>query len=341
MDSILNCFGNIIGTSEGTPSTSGIYITDLEALSTVQGLIDAGEATLVQEELEKARRIAILRLNSDLSTLLLQFTKPRLPFSGKIGSSRYIKKGVDTGKSGVRLVCAPLKNATLTIKGISTFFTQAGALKVYVANNYDDVVHEYHCLTSENKVKINMIEPALSLPLFAPSTDYVEYHVYHENDFAYLDNSLSGCCGGKKFNFCYPPRFKQWGLESYLLAGGFNENIRSTVNSGKGLILEVDIKCDLSTIICADEIDYMSNPVAQAMAQAIMYKAGSVVIWNILRNTKLNRVLMTAGEDARDAASYYERKYNDIIKFIVKNMPIQHDCLCEQGFTQPWIGRIG
>jgi len=212
-----------------------------------------------------------------------------------------------------------------------------------IANNYDDNILEYDVLTTANKVRRNLLTVP-ELPLFRPEVDNVEYYIYHENDFPFMDNRLS-CSSCRKFYFnAAYPRFKNYGYDSYLMVGGYNGDPTakdSASNSGKGLLPEININCKVDNVICDDEIDYVNNPMAQSMAQAVMYKAGSVVVWNIIRNSNLNRVLMGDMETFRDAASYYERKYRDVTNFLSKNMPINHDCICEHGFTPAWIGRIG
>jgi hypothetical protein len=344
MEDILDCFGDIVGLKSGGTSDSGIYITDLEAISTIDGLVEADEAADVDEVLENARRIAILALNSDLTALMLRYAKPRNPFVGKVGSSRYVRRGEYTGNSGIRIVCAPIRHAQMTVTAINTLFSQTGGLKVYIANNYDNNILEYDVLTLANKVKRNVLTIAPDLPLYRPEVDYVEYYIYHANDFPFLDNRVT-CSTCRKFYFnAAHPKFKNYGFESYLMVGGYNGDPTASdaaSNTMKGLMPEVKINCKIDNVICDDEIDYVNNPIAHSMAKAVMYKAGSVVVWNLIRNTKLNRVLMGDIDSFRDAASYYERMYKDIVTFLSKNMPVNHDCICEHGFSAAWIGKIG
>ena len=344
MEDILDCFGDIVGLKSGGTSDSGIYITDLEAISTIDGLVEADEAADVDEVLENARRIAILALNSDLTALMLRYAKPRNPFVGKVGSSRYVRRGEYTGNSGIRIVCAPIRHAQMTVTAINTLFSQTGGLKVYIANNYDNNILEYDVLTLANKVKRNVLTIAPDLPLYRPEVDYVEYYIYHATDFPFLDNRVT-CSTCRKFYFnAAHPKFKNYGFESYLMVGWYNGDPTASdaaSNTMKGLMPEVKINCKIDNVICDDEIDYVNNPIAQSMAKAVMYKAGSVVVWNLIRNTKLNRVLMGDIDSFRDAASYYERMYKDIVTFLSKNMPVNHDCICEHGFSAAWIGKIG
>ena len=345
MDSILECFGDIVGLKPGDISDSGIYITDLEAISTIYGgLVESGEAVDVDEVLENARRVAILQLNSDLTTLMLRYSKPRKNFTGKVGSSKYIRRGNDTGTSGIRIVCAPIRNAQMSITAINTLFSQAGAINVNLANNYNDTVLTYNVNTTANRVRRNALVAPPELPLFMPEVDNVEYYLYHDNSLPFLDNRIT-CSSCRKFYFnAAAPKFKAHGFESYLMVGGYNGDPTTkdtAVNSGKGLLPEINIKCQIDNVICDEEIDYVYNPMAQAMAQAVMFKAGSVVVWTLTRNSTLSRELMGDPESFREAGSYYERKYREVVSFLSKNMPITHDCICEHGFTPAWIGRIG
>jgi hypothetical protein len=341
MESIIQCFGNIIGTSEGKPSDSGLFITDLEAVATIEALIK-GEA-LPEEEVEdkliKARNTAVYRLHTDLTTGLLQFARPIQGFTGHVGNGQGISVINDTDLSGLWLVCRPVQDAEIVLYGVNTLFSQTGATAVKIASNLNGHIIDIPVETQANRIKVNNLAEPLVLPLFNGDTDeYVQYFIYHENDLPAIDNKIK-CSTCSRFTFdCVNPFFKEYGMDSYISAAGFHSSDVASpgtgVNSAKGLQLNLEVRCRTDKAICRDKIDFHSNPMAMTYATAIQYKAASNVIWDLTRNPGLNRVLMQGMETFQDAATFYERKYNDMIKVLLTSMPITSDCYCLKNKSQ-------
>jgi len=347
MEEVLNCFGNIVGTTSDSVSDSGLYITDLEAIETIKALIDDptyfDDETSIENKLLSARRIAILRFQADVSTLMNRYVKQRESFSGVIASSRFIKFVSETGKSGIRVLCRPLKDAEIVLRGVNTIFSQTGSFDLKIASNYSDTIYTVAAIeTTAGKVKVNEFANPISLPLYEKNSDrLVEYYIYHENDLVPADNKIQ-CSTCVVFSFDSDnPRFSNHGHKQYVNVAGFNGEPddlgRYGVNYGKGLQLLMDVKCKSDRNICNEEINYSLDPLAMSYATAIQYKAGSVIVWDLISNPKLNRVLMGDMERFKESASYYERKYNDMVKYISKHIKVKSDCFCEQGFTSAKI----
>lgn len=335
MNSIVECFGNIVGTTQDEPTDSGLYITDLEAVDTIEGLI-AGENDVdveIEEKLLKARRVAILKLHTDLTTLMLQYAVPKSGFTGQIGSKKALGVLNEVGKSGIRVVCSPVQDAELVLYGVNTIFNQTGQIDIKIASNINDDIHEYTIDAQEDRLKVNTFAEPLVLPLVNPNEDgYVEYYIYHENSINPINNKIK-CSTCSKFYFnAENPFFKLHGYEQYVNVAGFNGEIdeldKKGVNSGKGLQLNVELRCRTDRALCNGGIDFLTNPIAMSMATAIQYKAGSAVVWDLIRTPGLNRILMGDMESFREAATYYDRKYNDMVRYISQTMPITSDCYC-------------
>lgn len=335
MENILNCFGNIVGTLQDRPSDSGLYITDLEAVSTIESLMKEDVPEDLDDRLEDARRIAILKLHTDLTTLMMRYAEPRSGFKGVIGSNKYSGDITETGLSGIRILCRKIQDAELVIHGINTLFAATGVVQVHLASNYSDEVEDIDLNTTANRVNVNRLPESIVLPLYTDESEgeYVEYYIYHDNTMTPKNNRIQ-CSTCNKFYFdAARPVFKEYGQKQYTNIGGFNidslENLTDAANNFmRGLQVNMEIRCRTDYSICKDSIDFLTNPLAMSYAVAIQYKAGSVLVWDITRNPALNRVTMQNIEDLRDAASYYERKYNDMVKYISENMQIESDCFC-------------
>ena len=344
MESILDCFGNIVGLTQQHESDSGLYITDLEAIESIMSVSKTDLGIDIDDKLGSARRIAILKLHTDLATLMMRYARPRTGFQGILGGNRFTTVLDENGLSGIRIVCRPIRDAELVLKGINTIFNATGNINVFVKSNYSDDIETINVETLAGKVKVNTLPTALVLPLYnADESGYVEHYIYHENDMQPYNNKIKCSTCNPKFRFdAEYPSFLDAGYKQYVNFAGFNvddlENLSTAgANSAKGLQVNVELRCRTDKAICADHIDFLTNPMAMSFATAIQYKAGSVVVWDLIRSNDLNRIAMGDVETFRDAASYYERKYNDMVKYISDNMQIESDCYCLK--TKQMIGR--
>lgn len=351
MDSILKCFGNIIGTTHDSQSDSGMYMTDLEALETIEGIVsDKIEMALspnpIEEKLESARRFAILQLNTDLTTLMMRYSKPRDSYNGVIiGGKKFTQPLNEAGLSGIRIVCKPIRDAEIVLRGVNTIFNADGVITLKIASNINEDIVEYpNVPTRQRRVATREFPAPLVLPLWHKNVSgCVEYYIYHENEVTSLTTKIKcSTCSAFYFN-ANEPRWAKNGLHQYVNIGGFNvddiENLdhRGT-NFSKGLQLLADIRCRTDRAVCSGSMDMISNPMAMSYAAAIQYKAGASLIWNILRDPGINKVLMAETEELRSAATNYNRRYNDMIRVMSKNMPLISDCFCEHGFTRASVG---
>ena len=347
MDSILNCFGNIVSHSPDYTSDSGLYVTDMEAVASIAGISESNNNIEWRENIknksDNAIRVAILRLNTDLTTLMLRYAKPKMGYLGVVGSTRFTSYVNQSGTSGVRMICNSLRDVEMILTGVTLTFKETGTIDLNLASNRGDVVENFPGLeTVAGKPKYNALETPLSLEMFDPNLDrYVEYYLYHDNSLTAADNKIE-CASCNKFYFnADNPRFTHYGYRQYLNIGGFNSPIDDLdyrgQNQGNGIMLHLDIRCDSTKAICADNENLKRSPMFMSYATAIQYKAASNLVWEMIRTPELNRVVMGDIESLRDAASFYDRKYNDMVKYISKNMPIESDCFCEQGFTKSTI----
>ena len=325
MTEVEACFGNIIGTHKGTTSDSGLYITDLEALSTVDGLVGEDNAE-IETILDDALRIGILTLNSDLTQRISKIAKPKATFRSKVGSSTYIKTASGAGEKGVKIFCNPVKHAELHIYSIGYIGREVKDVTLTIKSNTGE--EETEDIPAQNK-KLVKKSVDYSFPIREDMTDNVIFEVTHEEE-NYVINRVQ-CSGCRKFY--YNEDYPKYPYGGYAMIGGTSGD-----NNMNGIVLGIELRCRVDKLICDGSIDFTTNAMAQSYAQAIQMKAGSVVLWKIIRSSKLNRVLMQDIENFREAASYYERRYRDIVRDIGKTIPID-GCFCEKGFTDSWVGR--
>lgn len=323
---LLECFGNVVGLTHDDESDSGLYITDLEAVATIEGI--------PSDVLQDARRVAILALNADLIAMLSDYAYVRKPYSGRIGTTRWHTRS--SRGSSLMLLCKPLENATMTINQIGALFRTTGEHNVVFTSNIGHSQTFTIDCTADTLSVLDLTagdsEP-LSLPLYSDIQEAVIYRFTHQQ--SHLVSKLYSC-GGCSFKFSLSrPRFSDHGMTQYIQLAAYDG--AKYLNNSAGLVLSGNIRCRVDNIICDDALDFTHDSRAQLYAQAIQYKAGSVVVWNCLRNPILHRATMEDAGDLREAAKYYERKYRDLVAYISAHAQYTHDCICEK--RRGWIGR--
>ena len=53
-------------------------------------------------------------------------------------------------------------------------------------------------------------------------------------------------------------------------------------NGTHGLYFDIELSCDVNQVLCKDNMDYISNPIAGAMALAVQYQSAINVMKSIL-----------------------------------------------------------
>ncbi len=310
-----------------TQSDSGLYIADLEAVSTIEGLIvESGKS--VTEIMEDARRVAIIALNADLRALMMKYWDVRRSYSGKVGNSRWSRR--EAGGGELVVLCRPLPSATMHIGRVGLIAQNGGTHTLTITSNVPetaDITVDVPCTANE----LSTVAADISLPMYSEMIDLVEYRFSHDEDHCVAKLQACGSCR-LKFNY-HNPRFRSAGIGSYISIAGVKNG--KFINSSAGIVLGATFECRTDNVFCDEALSYETNPAALMFSEAIQYKAGSVVVWNCLRNPNLNRVLMENIEDLREAAKYYERKYRDKMLFISKHYDIDHDCICKK--RSSWI----
>ncbi len=338
--SIVECFGDVIGLSHGDESDSGLYLSDLEAVSTLVALQDPEiEEPSDDDDSEmnviflESRSAAILKLHNDLMTLMMRHTQVRKPFRGKIGSTKWTRSA--RGGGSLVVVCRPMEHAYIYVDEIAIITKDnEGAFDIALTSDDGSLTRKAETTGTTGGEATIVKGLGWQLPLLSDFDDYMVYRLTHNKDF--MDAKLRcGSCTRYAFDFDHP-RFARAGLESYVNVSGYKSG--RYINSSMGLVMKAEIRCRVDNILCSDNLDFQYDELAHAMAQAIWFKTGSIVVWKALRNPNLNRVLMQNSDDLREAAKYYDRQYRDLVLYINKHYDYVSDCLQPKGMS--WGGRI-
>jgi len=340
----LNCLNNIIGLSlnecvcydDGRPvdfdvSNSGLYLDELEGLNlrTLASDVECGEGN-IWLKMEKAITNAVTNFRTDLiSSILLTQRTGRKSFNGLIGQLKYkTVNTIPTTWTGLRINPREFKGSVLTLKGITTLMDTDVSFDVFI---YDNITPTpLHSILNVNAVTGTATENPLTpieLPLYREGYQDLEYQiVYQPSGFNPLDNKVT--CGCRRRE-----NFEEWmtveGIQGDVIAEREDWNTNGFAN---GLAIDVSMVCNTAEIICGgdsnDSLDFENDGVALSMAYAIRFKAGEILIEDILASGEINRFTMLDKERLWGKRNHYRTEFRTRIVYISDTIDIEsNDCL--------------
>ena len=358
-----DCYENIVGLSrtncecyeipsDAETSLSGLYIDELTSLSFISAINDCENNNDVWEQLAKSRQIAIATFQADVNALLMKHHRlRRANFKGSIG--RAIAKNNITQTTGeyygVRIYCANVKSGYIKINRIGAMFKSTGALDLLIYNNLGELIESITLNTTANTINQNTV--SIELPLHSDYVENLEYFlIYQSGANKCMGNDLKCNCGGFKATYnTLQPYFLQPVLDrnymwaQWVMVGGFHSASlpdfsscsTSSNNYMYGLTFDVELKCSVNEVLCADGLDFESNNLAGAMALAIQYKSGATLARWIVNSGKLNRFTMINTEQLLEDIKEWDSLYNSMTTFIADEADTSvNDCLVCKDFVE-------
>lgn len=359
VSSLYDCYDYIIGLSrtececydpKGThtldfnTSYSGLYIDELQPLKVLSSLEKCEED--VWEALNKARENAIKLFVSDGSRELLKHNELRVqPYTGVIGRRRNTAdRAITSTHAGVHIVCKKIVGGQLTLKKIYTAFNFTGTVAVTIADNIGNTWGPYTLnTTADTWVENDIVD--LEFPLWNDLVDNLEYFIYYTVGANQpRNNELCADCKGCRLLFCgNRPYYIHGHADAYrwadsVMVGGFTTSDITrfddiTYNYGgnnflNGLNLEIDMDCDFGLTLCRDSMNFLSDPLAIATAEAIRFKAAELLADWIFASPAMSYTSLIKKENLATEQADWIKKYTERIEYIGMNTDItKTDCL--------------
>jgi hypothetical protein len=318
---------------------SGLFIEDLVGLRGVSSLLNCEDGTDIWEYMAKARSLAITQFYTDFNALLMQHYKlRRLPYNGIIGKmvrGRYTRPVV--GEIAMhRMFMADIVNGYFRVNKIGAIFDTTGTIDVTLADNVNGVIDTYTINTVAGVFTETAID--IELPTHNPIVGNIEYYWYYTMDAKQPGQVTLGCkCGGSGHYYdSLHPKFysqtnKKYGYSNYMMVGS---NKMKTLNwdaiphkgnnMSYGLAFDVEMKCLTEHLLCQD-FDFATNNLARSIALAIWYKAGANLAWRLTKGENLSRWSQVDHESLKEDAGKWEKKYNEMVNYIVDTIEIKGD----------------
>ena len=367
MSTAPECLTNVIGLSRTTcecfaegplgydESLSGLYLDELIEVGIIKDLENCANGGEFWELMARARAQAIQQLRADTLAGILQYNNLARPvFAGVIGNLKFTKDIISTtAYRGLRIRCADVVGGEMTIGALGAAFNFTGTVDVYVYDNTGELVAgPYTIDTLADTNRKTLITP-LTLPLHVDGVDNVEYYFLYANPGVGLNaKNVSVQCNCNNWRATFNCDAPYWGTQSpkgygwsrWCMVGGYTTpdlnydtmlEMAGTVagNETYGITLhDVKIICQVGEVVCYDEIDFASDPLAASIAFALRLKAGEYLIGSLLRSPNIIRnVLINHEQLAKDAAEW-AAKYGEYVSYIVRSVDIKkNDCfVCKE-----------
>lgn len=323
------CFDPATGANEGQ---SEVYLDELEGinLKLLSGAENCEQGE-IWDIMVKARENATLALKADLLGCMQSRTMPKKPnYSGIVGSViNNASLSLTTSKAGILVKPYPTVGGTMTIRRIGLIMNASVAIQIQVFDNdeYQDTpIAQYTINSVANSITYGTLTEPLVLPLWSKNVNCLEYYfVYTISGFQPRNNGITcvPCSGGAT-------RVVSDNWMSIKGIKGDGTDYASFVTTGElnGLVLDADLSCEGSRVICSDEypLDFTAGNGLQ-IAYAIRYKAGAILMDSILSSDEINRYTMMDREALYGKRAHYQKMYHDFIAYLCENTQyINNDC---------------
>lgn len=336
----MNCLNNIIGITsspcecltenlseseinELTISESGLYLDELEGgikfrdvqnLSYCKTLLDAQK-----EAIETAKK----HFKTDLlASLNSRYKMKKNSFVGSIGKPSF-SGSLDARKRLQFLEIIPTNSdAVVEINGFRIFLSEDVSTNVFLYELEEGKTEGNRLFDGnfESSNKTIFVPFSGKLPLKKNGFN-VRYFLIWERIGTVKPRNIETSCGCSSGD----------GYTKFIsVAGGEVDGFSELANARTdaythGFSIEVSVKCEAGNLIC-NEYD-ASDAVSLVTSFAILYKAGELVIENILNSGEVNRFTMLTNERLWGKRNHFKKEYNDRINYLSQQIDVSSsDC---------------
>lgn len=344
----MDCLDNVIGLSETTcncfddgkpinynESRSGIFLDQLEGLELEMNKAadDCGRGGM-WDRMARAVRNSTLQFQADLlSCVQMQYKQRKDNWSGLLGGSSFTGAlNPGTTYAGIKISPWNIKGGYIYIKRIGVLVNQSVpvTVKIFSNENGGTLIASYTINATANVLTYAGVSPTpLELPLWSYNTTQIKYYALFDltpANFLPLNNKKDCGCGGVQRPYL------NW-LDFIGTKGNnvsdFNTFSDASSNEVNGILLDIDVKCKLSQIICTEEepLDFVNDGRAKQLAYAIRFKAGELLLNDLYTSPNINRFTLMDREKMQSYAKYYRSEYNKWIDFLCQNAELDNnDC---------------
>lgn len=329
-------------------SKSGLYMDDLPGGVHLKALTRTDACKTMAQMALTARDNAIKTLENDLIiSLNNRYKKDKNNFSGQIGRMSYAQSlGVSKPWQGMRIRPNDWSDGMITMTRLQIILNQAVTLNVRLFRVLLDSVmgEEIAAWPVTTNANAFTLVPIGSDPIKMPlvyNSEMVEYYLLYDTGEA------GGPVQPKDTGIhCVPCNGGVAPYSQYVTVSGVQAddatNLQNKITDtySHGLIMDVEIKCDNEKLFCREYQE--EEAVAVAMAYATWYKAGELLIEDVLKQPDVNRYTTMAREYLWGKRNHFRSEYESRINYLGAVVDVtQSNCyICRSQPNQPFYSPI-
>lgn len=293
----------------------GVFLRDVQQLDKCQSFIEMQKAAIAT---------AVKHFSADLFAKLNERVQVRkTAYIGDIGRPTYSGTLDVSGRlQFVKLTPNKESDAIVHLDLVRIFLNEDTTTNVWLIEMKDGETEGNILLTDE----LTSVNGILTLPVNAglplkKNGVFITYYVVWERIGSVKPRNIKvscGCSGGDAF----AKHISVGGGETELFSGLSSTNTDIYTH---GFSLDVQIKCETGTLICKEYNE--NDSVALVTAFAILYKAGELLIENILNTGEVNRFTMLRNEHLWGKRNHFRKEYFTRIEYLSKSVDVSaSDC---------------
>ena len=309
-------------------SKSGLFLDELEGGLFLRDVVQLDKCQTFIEIQKNAIETAKSHYKADLFSRLNERVQvKKTAFVGEIGKPSYTGSLDVSGRLQFIRLKPTESEAMVHLDLVRVFLNQDTTTNVWLVEMKEGET-EGTILKSEEVTSTNGILtfPAnVALPLKRNGV-FLTYYVVFERigDIKPRNIKIScGCSGGDAF------------AKHVDVGGGETEGFGTLATTKTdefthGFSLDVKIKCETGNLICKEYDE--NDSIALVTAFAILYKAGELVIENILNSGEINRFTMLRTEHLWGKRNHFRKEYIDRVGYLSKVVDVtSSDCyICRE-----------
>lgn len=321
-------------------SASGVYLDKLPGfnINIASGSDDCSKGG-IWDRMYEARENAIMDYKTNLLSCLGTRYKSRINnFKGQLGLTKVQGNlALTTAFAGQKICPRPIKGGFIYLNKIGILINANANVTLSIYSNKNGSTLIYSSTPAPayaNVLSWAELSIPLELPMWDDSMSQIHYYVLMHLDGTFQPKNNKNGCGCNKTKEPYL---------NWLDISGANGNSTSNLLSMKitptqlnGIVLDVDVKCKTSEIICSSQfpLDFENDPNSLSKAYAIRFRAAAILYEDLLGSDLINRfTMMNRDEIVKDITTWND-KFLEWINYECENSQNIHenDCLvCKEG----------
>lgn len=303
-----------------TESTSGLFLDDLPGGVNLRSVSQLDSCKNFAQMAISAREGAVKMIYADmLAALSVKYKTGKGAFVGNIGRPSYATTLQTTKRyQYMRLRPTEQSDAVMKITGLRIIVDRAATLPVVIlsapteGNQGTELFRTEIETVANNYSAIQLPSTGLSFPLSADGQPLDLYVVW--------DKGIAGAANPKDLKIDCNCGFKGNGFSQYFkVEGGELDDINMLTTGTRdtyshGITMDVDVRCVPGNLICR-EFD-RENAIAVTMAWAVMYKAGELLIEDVMKSNEVTRYTMMNREYLWGKRNHFKKEYETRIQYL-------------------------